>query len=147
MLSRDPARQKDWYFNHPEARNMAGNMVSIDVPCSKILQRGLYSLDGFASINDTPNKLLNVDGTMFDRYPNSIDVYVFMYDYDYKQALLDYFKMTGYPELIPRYALGNWWSRNIDYDDEKIADLVNHFEKRKYHYLYYYLITTGIIEM
>lgn len=131
LLSRDTARQKDWYFNHPEARNMAGNMVSIDVPCSKILQRGLYSLDGFASINDTPNKLLNVDGTMFDRDPNSIDVYVFMYDYDYKQALLDYYKMTGYPDLIPRYALGNWWSRNIEYDDEKITSLVKHFEKKK----------------
>ena len=131
LLSRDPARQRDWYFNHPEARNMNGNMVSIDVPCDKSLKRGLYSLEGFASINDTPNKLLNVDGTMKDREPGTIDVYVFMYDQDFKQALLDYYKMTGFPELIPRYAFGNWWSRNTDYNEQSIKDLVHHFEKKK----------------
>ena len=110
LMSRDPSRQRDWYFNHPEARNMNGNMVSIDVPCDKSLKRGLYSLEGFASINDTPNKLLNIDGTMKEREPGTIDVYVFMYDQDFKQALLDYYNMSGFPELIPRYALGNWWS-------------------------------------
>ena len=39
--------------------------------------------------------------------------------------------MTGAPPLIPRYALGNWWSRNIDYDDRKIVDLIRKFERKK----------------
>ena len=34
-----------------------------------------------------------------------------MYDKDFKEALTDYFKITGFPELLPRYALGNWWSK------------------------------------
>ncbi len=131
LMSRDPSRQRDWYYNHPEARNMGGNMVSIDIPCDKSLQRGLYSLEGFASINDTPNKLLNVDGTMENREPNSLDIYVFMYDQDFKQALLDYYKMTGFPELIPRYALGNWWSRNIDYNEQTLRETIRRFEKKK----------------
>ena len=46
-----------------------------------------------------------------------------MYDRDFKQALFDYFKMTGAPALIPRYALGNWWSRNTIYDDKSLNDL------------------------
>ena len=131
LMSNEKDRQRDWYYLHPEARNMNGNMVGVDVPVNRMLNKGLYSLEGFASIDDTPNKILNSDGTLVDRPENTIDIYVFMYDKDYRQALLDYFKMTGFPELIPRYALGNWWSRNTDYNDEKLDDLVRHFEKKK----------------
>lgn len=131
LMSREKDRQRTWYYNHPEARNMNGNMVSIDIPGNKILNRGLYSLEGFASINDTPNKILNTDGTLSERPVDSVDIYVFMYDRDFKQALLDYYKMTGYPELIPRYALGNWWSRNRDYNDERLENVVKKFEKKK----------------
>ncbi len=31
LLSRDRDRAKDWYYGHPEARNMLGNMVGVDV--------------------------------------------------------------------------------------------------------------------
>lgn len=131
LMAREKDRQRDWYYNHPEARNMNGNLVSIDIPGSKILNRGLYSLEGFASINDTPNKILNPDGTFAERPAGSVDIYVFMYDKDFKQALLDYYKMTGFPELIPRYALGNWWCKNTDYNDESLETLVKKFEKKK----------------
>lgn len=130
LNSRDNDRRRDWYYMHPEVRNMNGNMVSLDVPCANVLKRGLYSLEGFASIDDTPNKILNQDGTFKDRTQNSIDIYVFMYDKDFKQALLDYYKMTGFPELIPRYAFGNWWSRNTTYNDYLIDDLIRRFEKK-----------------
>ena len=46
-------------------------------------------------------------------------------------ALKDYYMMTGYPALIPRYALGNWWSRNITYDDESTHELIRSFERKK----------------
>ena len=131
LLSSERDRQRDWYYKHPEARNMNGNMVGIDVPSNKILNRGLYSLEGFASIDDSQNKILAEDGTAIDRKNTDIDIYVFMYDKDFRQALQDYYKMTGFPELIPRYALGNWWSRNISYNDEKIDDLLHNFEKKK----------------
>lgn len=130
LMSREKDRQRDWYYDHPEARNMNGNMVAIDVPGSKVLNRGLYSLEGFASINDTPNKILNPDGTFIEREAGSVDIYVFMYDKDFRQALLDYYKMTGFPELIPRYALGNWWSKNNDYSEEDIEELIKKFEKK-----------------
>ena len=54
-----------------------------------------------------------------------------MYDKDFKQALLDYFKMTGAPALIPRYALGNWWCRNTTYDEMSIKKLIRNFERNK----------------
>ena len=50
LLSKDRDRCKDWYVGHPEARNMMGNMVGVDVNIHFNLQKGLYSLDGFASL-------------------------------------------------------------------------------------------------
>lgn len=131
LLSRDRDRSKDWYYGHPEARNMNGNMVSVDVDIPKQLEKGIYSLDGFATIDDSLNKVIMEDGTLLDPPSDHTDIYVFMYDRDFKQALFDYFRMTGAPALIPRYALGNWWSRNTTYDDKSIHELIRNFERKK----------------
>ncbi|MBQ3468537.1 MAG: DUF5110 domain-containing protein [Bacilli bacterium] len=131
LSTKDKDRQKDWYYGHPEVRNLNGNMVSTDINVPNNLKKGLYSLEGFASIDDSNSKILAEDGTLVNRKPNQTDIYVFMYDFDFGQALEDYFKLTGYPEFIPRYALGNWWSRNITYDDQKIDELIKKFEKKK----------------
>ncbi len=131
LKSREKDRQKDWYYGHPEVRNMDGNFVSVDFPINKSLQRGLFSLDGFASLDDSNSRIINQDGTLLDPPAQHLDIYVFMYDRDFKQALFDYFKMTGSPAMIPRYALGNWWSRNIAYDEKSLDELVKNFEKRR----------------
>lgn len=127
----DKDKQRDWYYGHPEARNMNGNLVGIDVPISGNLSKGLFSIEGFSSVNDSNTKLLDRDGTLIDRPAGNIDIYVFMYGIDFNLALNDYFKITGFPELLPRYALGNWWCRNTLYDDEKLNDLLLKFDKKK----------------
>ena len=129
LLARERDRKKDWYYGHPEARNLLGNMISTDIETPPLLKKGLYSLDGFSSIDDSYGKTIEEDGTLGNPLSDHIDIYVFMYDMDFKQALFDYFKMTGAPSLIPRYALGNWWSRNTIYDDGAVDDLLRHFEK------------------
>ena len=131
LNSREKDRNKDWYVGHPEARNLGGNMISVDMGIPKNLEKGLYSLEGFASFDDSKSKLILDDGTLGDPPENHLDIYVFMYDKDFKQALLDYFKMTGAPALIPRYALGNWWSRNITYSDTTLYQLIRNFERNK----------------
>jgi alpha-glucosidase (family GH31 glycosyl hydrolase) len=127
----DKDRQRDWYYKHPEVRNMKGNISGYDIPLNAANERGLYSIEGFASFDDSGNKLLEADGTLSDREPGSIDIYVFMYDKDFKEALVDYFKITGFPELLPRYALGNWWSRNLPYDEEGVRNIIYNFEKKR----------------
>lgn len=131
LLSHDKDRRKDWYVGHPEAKNLLGNMVSTDINIPWNLQKGLYSLDGFASIDDSYSKILEEDGTLSNPDPDHFDLYVFLYDRDFKQALFDYFKMTGAPSLIPRYALGNWWSKNTIYDDASINNLIRNFEREE----------------
>ena len=131
LESRDKDRNKDWYFGHPEARNLRGNMISTDIQTMPLQAKGLYSLDGFVSIDDSKNKIILEDGTLGEPPLEHTDIYVFMYDRDFKQALTDYFKLTGSPSLIPRYALGNWWSRNIDYNEKSVHDLIRNFERKR----------------
>ena len=131
LLSKERDRNKDWYVGHPEARNMLGNLVGVDFDIPRNLQKGLYSLDGFASLDDSYGKIIMEDGTLGNPPEGHMDIYVFMYDRDFKQVLFDYFKMTGAPSLIPRYALGNWWSRNIEYNDKSVRELIRNFEKKK----------------
>lgn len=131
LLSKERDRCKDWYVGFPEVRNMKGNMVSVDVNIPDNLQKGLYALDGFVSFDDSLGKPIMEDGTLGEPLPNHLDLYVFMYDKDFKQALFDYFKITGAPPLIPRYALGNWWSRNTIYDDINLHELIRKFERKR----------------
>ena len=131
LVSPDRDRCKDWYVGHPEARNMNGNMISVDIGASGYYTKGLYSLEGFASIDDSLSKVLLEDGTLTDPPKDHMDIYVFMYDHDFKHALFDYFKITGEPALIPRYALGNWWSRNIQYNEQSVQLLLDNFERKK----------------
>ena len=79
---------------------LVGNMISEDVNTPKALKRGLYSLEGFASIDDSNSLLFNPDGTLENREKGSFDIYVFMYKDDFELAMKDYFHLTGNPELI-----------------------------------------------
>ena len=91
-LSGERDRNKDLYYGHPEARNMLGNMISVDVNIPNNLEIGLYSLDGFESLDDSLGEVIMEDGSLANQPADHIDVYIFMYDRDFKQVLFDYFK-------------------------------------------------------
>ena len=116
-----------WYYGHPEVRNFGIPNSSLET--GGVIGRGIYSDDGMASIDDSMTLLLGEDGTTFEDKSVRIDTYLFMYNNDFELALKDYYEITGYPALVPRYALGNWWSSNEDYNDLKLKTLVDTFEK------------------
>ncbi len=118
-----------WYYGHPEVRNYG--VPSGNVQEGVLKGHGLFSADGFASLNDSKHFIFNSDGTVVAREDGGLDIYLFMYNKDYEDALKDYYNLTGYPALIPRFALGNWWSRNNDYDDVELKNLVDTFEKKE----------------
>ncbi len=115
-----------WYYGHPEIRNFKAAPTLLDDTKSV---RGLYSADGMASFVDDTN-IMSEDGTVFAR-EGGLDMYVFMYKNDFEEALKDYYKITGFPALVPRYALGNWWSKNNNYDDLELKSLVDDFERKE----------------
>ena len=121
---------RSWYYGHPEIRNFG--MPNKNLNSDKITEgRGLYSADGIASLDDTNSLIYNSDGTIFQNSEPHIDIYLFMYNNDYEEALKDYYKITGYPALVSRYALGVWWSRNLVYNDLSLKELVDTFEREE----------------
>lgn len=120
-----------WYYGHPEVKNYGAPFSEINNKEGKIkFAKSLYSLDGFASFDDSNSKVIEEDGTIRERKEKELDIYVFAYLKDFSKALKDYFDLTGYPALIPRYALGNWWSRDLEYNDESLKKLIDTFERK-----------------
>lgn len=119
----------EWQMNSPQVKNLRGINYSIDSIKDKIiLDTGLYSLDGYAVVKDnTP--VLTENDIFIPREEGSKDIYLFMYNKDFDGCLNDYFTLTGYPSLIPRYALGAWWYKNDNYTSKDIISLVDRFNK------------------
>lgn len=120
---------KIWYFNHPEARNFGGAKISLDNNIKDPLKKGLYSTDGFASFDDSKSLIYLEDGSLIKSDQARIDTYLFIYRRDFGLCLKDYFSLTGYPPLIPRYALGIWWNKDIIYSAEDTKKLVKIFNE------------------
>ncbi len=121
---------KIWYFNHPEARNFGTTPMGLDENSKKIpYAKGLYSVDGFVSLDDSTSLILMPDGYLTSSSVPRVDTYLFVYRRDFGLCLKDYFTLTGFPALIPRYALGIWWNRNEIYNFQDTKDLIINFNR------------------
>lgn len=121
-----------WYFGHPEIRNLKAPGYAFDENKGQLsMEKGLYSVDGIVSIDDSKSNIISETGEIIPREIKGIDTYLFVYGNDFQGCLNDYFKLTGRPALIPRYALGNWWSRNVDYKDADLKKLMDEFEDKE----------------
>ena len=73
--------EKIWYFNHPEARNFRGTSYSLDdFDGSVNLDKGLFSLDGFTSVDDARTPILDQNGNILAPNYKNIDTYLFVYN-------------------------------------------------------------------
>ncbi len=122
---------RSWHYNHPEVRNYKAPANTLNSTKESEQNKSLYSIDGFASIDDSLSKVFEENGELVDRIEKEVDIYLFVYNKDFDLALKDYFNLTGSPSLVPRYALGNWWSKNEYYDDAEIKKLITLFAKKE----------------
>ena len=117
---------KEWTPGHSDFRNFGSIGYSLDDLKAKFkLSKGLYSLDGFVCIDDSKNYVL--DNENFIKREPTTDLYLFVYRTDLGLCLQDYFKLTGYPPMIPRYALGCWWYKNDKYNMHDIDNVIKNF--------------------
>ena len=118
-----------WYYGHPEVRNYYGSNISVEAKNDSSINKGLYSLEGFVSLDDSNNLRFDSMGSIVENENNGIDLYLFMYNKDFGYCLQDYFALTGKPSLIPRYALGNWWCKSEAYSHIDIEELLKRFSE------------------
>lgn len=114
-----------------EKGNLLGTARTLDmVNGATKLEKGILSRSGVAVMDDSRSKLLDQEGTILPRESCS-DQYFFAYGHDYRRALRDFFALTGPVPLIPKYALGNWWSRYKAYTQAEYKALMEAFIHRK----------------
>lgn len=93
------------------------------------LGTGVCSTTGVAVFDDAPSLTLGADGEVKPERGDGTDEYVFVYGKDYRAAVKALYLITGEPPMVPRYALGNWWSRYHVYDEREYLALLNRFEE------------------
>lgn len=100
-----------------------GNAVRLD--------NGLVSPGGFSVLDDSRSLLLTEDGWLAPRCGGVQDLYFFGYGRDFLDAIRDFYRLTGPAPMLPRYALGNWWSRYYPYDEAGYLALMDRFAKEE----------------
>ena len=118
-----------WHPGDVDEMNLRGTTRTLDfVNGYTALQPGLMSRAGWSVIDDSETLILNDSSWLEPRVAGGIDLYFFGYGHDYKACLRDYCLISGQMPLIPRWALGNWWSRYWAYSQDDLKALTDDFE-------------------
>ena len=125
-----------WHYGDKPNRNLGGTARTLDEANGSVpLEPGILSTDGWAIVDDsTTNVLLPTRDTdpafsfkFMPRAEGTTDFYFFGYGHRYKDAIRDYYQLSGVTPLLPRFALGNWWSRNHEYSADEYLSLLDEF--------------------
>ncbi len=120
-----------WHYGIP-AQNMKGTARTLDnVNGSIPLEDGLMSLEGFSVLDDSGSMGMDEEGNLLPPQGSGQDLYLFAYGWEFKDALRDFFHLSGKAPAVPRYALGNWWSRYYCYTEESYKALMEKFESEE----------------
>lgn len=131
----------NWYYGEEDG-NLGGTARTLDdVNGACALQDGILSQNGCAVLDDSKSLILTEEGWIEPRQGEGVDIYLFAYGNDYKEALNDFYRLTGKTPMLPRYALGNWWSRYYSYTEDSYKELVTRFEQEKIPF------SVGVIDM
>ena len=120
-----------WRYGE-NVKNLGGTVRTLDEADGAVdLEPGLLSRNGIAVVDDSRAFVLETNGWVQPRAEGCIDLYVFAYGRDYRRCLKDFYRLTGPAPLLPRYALGNWWSRFHRYTEKSYKKLMERFERNK----------------
>lgn len=115
-----------WHYSMEDV-SLKGTARTLDnVDGSTPLASGIISRLGYSVLDDSKSLLINED-FVSPRIDTGIDIYVFCYGHRYLEALKDFYYLCGSTPLLPRFALGNWWSRYYRYSEETYLALMDSF--------------------
>lgn len=123
-----------WHYGDNNLQNLGGTIRTLDdINGPTRLDPGLMSRSGWAVVDDSESLVFNEAGWLEVRQAASEarDLYFFGYGHDYMACLRDYALLTGPTPLIPRWALGNWWSRYWAYTEDELTALIEDFQRHQ----------------
>lgn len=110
--------------------NLKGTRRTLDQTFGPVkLKDGIMSKNGVSIVDDSKSMLIGEDGMFVPRAAGTSDYYIFAYENDYRKCLEDFFKVSGEVPMIPRFALGVWWSRYRQYTQSEYEELMDRFEE------------------
>ena len=125
-LKNEPA--STWHYGE-EFETLGGTYRTLDMTHGRTpTDNGVVSRNGFSVIDDSQSLCLGEDGWIETRKEEK-DIYFFGYGFNYKEAIKDFYKLTGAPPMLPAYALGNWWSRFHKYTQDEYIGLMDRFKE------------------
>lgn len=105
------------------------------------LEPGLLSEYGFTVLDDSRSARILDDLWAEAKEFVSVDLYFFGYGHDYLRCLKDFYRLSGPTPMLPRFALGNWWSRYYKYTEESYLKLMDRFRENEIPF------STAVIDM
>ena len=113
-------------------KNLGGTTRTLDETHGKVkLDNGLITEDGAFLLDDSKAMLINEDGRFVKRNEGSVDYYAFAYGKNYRETVCAFYKISSPVPIVPRFALGVWWSRYHSYTQKEYLDLMAHFKKEE----------------
>lgn len=119
-----------WFYGREMPRNLGGTVRTLDGVNGAIpLPDGLVARTfAFKVLDDTKTIAIGEDGWMEPTVTDGrCDLYFFGYHQKPEECIRDFYKLSGPVPLLPRYALGNWWSRYFRYSEESYLKLMDTF--------------------
>lgn len=119
-----------WTPGMRDRHNLGGARRTLD-GCrgQAALEPGLLSRSGWMLYDDSATVRFDLETGWVLPSPTSPrqDWYFFGYGLDARAALKEYMQFGGAVPLIPRWALGAWWSRFYAYTEQELRDLIADF--------------------
>ncbi|MCI2046650.1 MAG: DUF5110 domain-containing protein [Faecalibacterium sp.] len=130
VLLRQLPQKPTWHFGDtPE--NLKGTARTLDEANGAVpLENGLMARCGYSVVDDSASLILT-DEFVKQRETAETDLYFFGYGTDYAACLKDFYRLSGETPMIPKFALGNWWSRYHKYTEKSYRELIENFQKEK----------------
>ncbi|KAJ5619216.1 CAZyme family GH31 [Penicillium lagena] len=117
-----------WQYGLSEELNLGGTARTLDLCNGRCdMGEGVMSKAGYAALDDSASMLFDGDFVAGRKPGDRIDGYLFCYGHDYKAAIRAFYSVSGKQPILPRYALGNWWSRYYAYHQDEYVQLMDEF--------------------
>ncbi|PNY26304.1 Uncharacterized protein TCAP_03771 [Tolypocladium capitatum] len=121
----------EWRYGQTP-RSLGGTARTLDEVDGRCdMGSGILSREGYSFLDDSDSMLFDAQGAGVPRRAGDrIDGYLFCYGHDYRGAMRAFYSISGHQPALPRWTLGNWWSRYYAYRADEYVALMDVFREQ-----------------